>query len=184
MRHQRARRRLKRNFSHRKQMLENVVLSLFRHQRIQTTWPRAKAAQRLAERLITFGKSNTLEARRRVFSVLGDRGMTTKLFDEIAPRFKERNGGYTRVLHLGERKGDAAPMALLELTEKTVIEKKPRKEKARGPKEAKPEAVSPATKEPPRAKKETREEVKPPKALRRPGFFENIKKFLRRKGSP
>ncbi len=181
MRHQRARRRLKRNFSHRKQMLENVVLSLFRHQRIQTTWPRAKAAQRLAERLIAFGKTNTLYARRRVFSVLGDRGVTTKLFEEIAPRFKERNGGFTRVLHLGERKGDAAPMALLELTEKTVIEKKPRKEKAKRPKEGKPEA---ALKEPPRAKKVAREEVKLPKPLRRPGFFENLKRFFRRKDSP
>jgi len=132
MRHNRTRRRLKRNFSHRKQMLENMAASLLKHQQIKTTVPKAKEAQKLVDQLITLGKDDTLHARRKAFAILQDHALTTELFMKIAPRFKNRVGGYTRVLHLGPRKGDAAVLALLELTEKEVREKKtPLKKKAK-----------------------------------------------------
>jgi large subunit ribosomal protein L17 len=183
MRHHRKRRRLQRNFSHRKQLLENLVGSLFQHQQIRTTWVKAKEAQRLADRLITLGKDNTLAARRRAFDVLGSREMIVKLFNHIAPRFSERNGGYTRVLHLGNRKGDAAPMALLELTEKEIIQKKEPEKRAVRAKDAEPNvpksddatSASPVKPSVPKGP-ESRREVKPKR-----GLFGGFKKFFRKR---
>ncbi len=119
MRHRVARTRLKRNTGQRKALLEGLVKNLIIHQRIQTTHPRAKQAQRLADKLITLGKTDSVHSRRLAFAILQDRTMTKRLFTELAPLFADRPGGYTRVLHMNPRKGDAAPMALLEFVEKT-----------------------------------------------------------------
>ncbi len=186
MRHAKTRRRLKRNFSHRKQMLENMAASLLIHQQIKTTVPKAKEAQKLVDRLITLGKDDTLHARRRAYAILGDHQLTTELFTKIAPRFKTRAGGYTRVLHLGTRKGDAAPIALLELTEKEVrVRKAPAKKKSAKPHgheghehegeegHEKKGEVAPHAHEHEHKKKDVQKQ--------KPGFFKNFKSFFGRK---
>lgn len=103
--------------SHHNMMMANLTTELIRHGRIRTTLAKAKTVQPLAEKMITFGKRGDLHARRQVLRVIRDKDVVTKLFDDVGPAFAERNGGYTRVLKLGPRKGDAAPMALIEFTE-------------------------------------------------------------------
>ncbi|HYN36270.1 MAG TPA: 50S ribosomal protein L17 [Actinomycetota bacterium] len=103
--------------SHQQLILRNLARSLFEHERIQTTQAKAKVLRPYAERLITKAKGGTLHDRRQVLSVIEDRNVVHKLFDDIGPRFSERNGGYTRVLKLGTRGGDGAEMALIELVE-------------------------------------------------------------------
>ena len=115
MRHQVAVRKLGRTSSHRRAMLRNMVTSLLRHERIRTTTPKAKVARRYAERMITFGKRGTLHARRQAARFINDETVLKKLFDEIAPSFQERAGGYTRIVRTGVRRGDAADVAILEL---------------------------------------------------------------------
>lgn len=107
--------KLGRNSSQRRAMLRNLVTSLLEHERLTTTLPRAKNAARIAEKMITLGKRGDLHARRQALSYILDEDVVTKLFDVIAPRYAERNGGYTRVLKLGPRQGDGAEMALVEL---------------------------------------------------------------------
>lgn len=107
--------KLGRNTAHRKSMLRNLVTDLFREGRITTTDIRAKEAGREAEKLITIAKKNTLHARRQVLEYVYDEDVVTKLFDEIAPGYAERNGGYTRILKLGPRPGDNAETVYLEL---------------------------------------------------------------------
>ena len=119
MRHQNSISKLGKTTTHRRAMLRNMVTSLFRHERIQTTQPKAKVAQRYAERMITFGKKGDLHARRMAARFINDETVLKKLFTEIAPSFAERNGGYTRVLRTGQRSGDKAEMAILELVTKT-----------------------------------------------------------------
>ncbi|MBN2071536.1 MAG: 50S ribosomal protein L17 [Candidatus Krumholzibacteriota bacterium] len=126
MRHRQDHRKLNRTASHRKAMLSNMVTSLFDKERITTTTAKAKEASRLAERMITFARRGDLAARRHVARTIRNPRVLQKLFDEIGPRFASRNGGYTRVLKLGVRRGDAAETALLELLSKD--------EKARGKK--------------------------------------------------
>ncbi|HEY8393074.1 MAG TPA: 50S ribosomal protein L17 [Capillibacterium sp.] len=108
-------RRLGRPFGHRKALFRNLVTELLDHGRIETTEIKAKEVRILAERLITLGKQGDLHARREAARVIGDKAVVKKLFDEIATRYTERNGGYTRVVKLGPRRGDAAPMAIVEL---------------------------------------------------------------------
>lgn len=108
-------RKLGRNSAHRKSMLRNLVTDLFREGRITTTLDRAKEAGREAEKLITLAKRGDLHARRQVLAYVFDEDVVTKLFDEIAPEYAERNGGYTRVLKLGPRQGDNAEVVYLEL---------------------------------------------------------------------
>lgn len=108
-------RKLGRNTAHRKSMLRNLVTDLFREGRITTTEMRAKEARRLAEKMITLAKRGDLHARRQVLAVIFDEDVVTMLFDEIAPRYAERNGGYTRILKLGPRQGDNAEAVFLEL---------------------------------------------------------------------
>jgi large subunit ribosomal protein L17 len=115
MRHRALSRKLGRNSAHRKAMLRNMVTSLLRHERIQTTDAKAKEVRRLAERMITLGKRGGLHARRRALRVIRSREVAAKVFDELADRYRERAGGYTRVLKLGIRHGDAAPLSLVEL---------------------------------------------------------------------
>src|SRR3989442_9108555 len=101
--------------AHQKLLLGTMAAQLFQHERIRTTEAKAKALRPVAERLITFAKRGDVAARRQVLKVVPDRDVVHKLFSEIGPRFAERNGGYTRILKLGQRKGDGAPMARIEL---------------------------------------------------------------------
>ncbi|MGB9791935.1 MAG: 50S ribosomal protein L17 [Thermacetogeniaceae bacterium] len=100
---------------HRRMMLRNLVTSLLRHERIETTEARAKEVRSIAEKMITLGKRGDLHARRQALAYLLDESVVKKLFDETAPRYKDRSGGYTRMVRLGYRRGDGAPMVLLEL---------------------------------------------------------------------
>lgn len=118
MRHRHGLRKLNKTSSHRLAMLRNMTNSLFQHEIIKTTLPKAKELRRVAEPLITFGKEPTLANKRLAFNRLRDRDMVTKLFDELGPRYKERKGGYLRILKCGFRQGDNAPMALVELVDR------------------------------------------------------------------
>lgn len=115
MRHRVAGRKLNRPTAHRNLMLRNLVKDLLTYESIRTTEAKAKEARRSAERMITLGKEGTLHARRQALRFLNDKKITTRVFDEIAPRFAGRAGGYTRILKLGRRAGDGAAMAQLEL---------------------------------------------------------------------
>jgi large subunit ribosomal protein L17 len=112
--------------SHERLMLANLATSLFQHGRIQTTETKAKRLRPLAERLITFAKRGDLHSRRRVLTVVRDKDVVYTLFDQIAPRFTNRPGGYTRIVKTGPRKGDAAPMAIIELVEELEVAPPPR----------------------------------------------------------
>jgi large subunit ribosomal protein L17 len=118
MRHNKSGRKLNRNSSHRKAMFSNMTNSLFDHEIIKTTLPKAKELRRVAEPLITLAKSDSVSNRRSAFSKLRDKEMVGKLFNELAPRYKDRPGGYTRILKCGFRSGDAAPMAYIELVDR------------------------------------------------------------------
>lgn len=120
MRHRLGLRKLNRTSAHRLAMFRNMSVSLLRHEAIKTTLPKAKELRRVVEPLITLAKNPTLANRRLAFNRLRDREIVQKLFDEIGPRFANRNGGYTRILKMGFRVGDNAPMAYMELTEKAV----------------------------------------------------------------
>jgi len=118
MRHHSGLRKLNRTSSHRLAMLRNMTVSLLRHEVIRTTLPKAKELRRVAEPILTLGKNPSLANRRLAFARLRDREMVTKLFDELGPRYASRNGGYSRILKYGFRKGDNAPMALVELMDR------------------------------------------------------------------
>ena len=122
MRHKKSGRRLSRNSSHRKAMFRNMAVSLMEHEVIKTTLPKAKELRRVAEPLITMAKSDSVENRRLAFSRLRDRGIVTKLFNELGPRYKERPGGYLRILKCGVRTGDKAPMAIVALVDRPQVE--------------------------------------------------------------
>lgn len=121
MRHRKSGRQLNRNSSHRKAMFSNMANSLFNHEIIKTTLPKAKELRRIAEPLITIAKNDSVANRRLAFSRLRDKAMVGKLFKELGPRYKERPGGYTRILKCGFRSGDTAPMAYIELVGRKVV---------------------------------------------------------------
>ncbi len=131
MRHKVSGRKFGREKGHRDLMLKNLVASLVKHGRINTTQARAKEIRSLAERVITYGKKGTVHHRRLTFKVLKNRDLVKKVFDEIAPRFETTEGGYTRVLKNGYRRGDCAPMAIIEFTQgsEEKQEAKPKKKK-------------------------------------------------------
>ncbi|NLP32696.1 50S ribosomal protein L17 [Oligella ureolytica] len=122
MRHRSGLRKLNRTSAHRLAMFRNMSVSLIEHEAIKTTLPKAKELRRVFEPLITLAKNPTVANRRLAFARLRDRDAVTKLFNELGPRFQERNGGYTRILKMGFRQGDNAPMAFMELTERPEIE--------------------------------------------------------------
>lgn len=178
MRHRVAGRKLSRHTRHRELMFRNMLVSLLQHERIKTTLAKGKELRSWADNIISLGKQGTLHARRRAFALLRDKGIIRKLFDEIAPKFKDRQGGYTRIYRLGWRRGDGAPLSLVELATyappeekkkstikkaKEVIEKvtpkkkekaeKKEKEKEKG-KEKKEKKVKKEEKEAPKEKKE------------------------------
>ena len=161
MRHGFTGRQLSRNTPHRWAMLRNMAASLLRHETIRTTVPKAKELRRYVEPLITLGKTDSLANRRRAFARLRDKEVVEKLFDELGPRFKSRPGGYTRILHMANRPGDSAPMALMALVEKAAEAaapaaeepaKKPRARKKKIAAEAEPAAAEAPAKKP-RARK-------------------------------
>ena len=118
MRHRMGARKLNRTSSHRKAMFSNMAVSLLTHEQITTTLPKAKELRRVADKMITLGKRGTLHTRRQAFSFLRDDEAVLKLFGTLADRYKERSGGYTRVLKAGYRYGDNAPMAVIELVDR------------------------------------------------------------------
>ena len=118
MRHRKSGRQLNRNSSHRKAMFQNMANSLFEHELIRTTLPKAKELRRIAEPLITLAKEDSVATRRLAFNRMRDKAMVAKLFTELGPRYKERPGGYLRVMKCGFRPGDAAPMAYVELVDR------------------------------------------------------------------
>jgi large subunit ribosomal protein L17 len=162
MRHGLTGRQLSRNTPHRWAMLRNMAASLLRHETIKTTVPKAKELRRYVEPLITLGKTDSEANRRRAFSRLRDAAVVTKLFDELGPRFKARPGGYTRILHMANRAGDNASMALMALVDRAgeAVEapkpeeaeaKKPRaSRKKKAAKEAAPAAEAAAGEEKPK----------------------------------
>ena len=160
MRHLKAGRKLSRTSSHRKALFRNLAASLFYHESIRTTNPKALELRRVAERLITLAKTGGTHAMRHAFAILRDKGAVKKLFSEIGARYAGINGGYTRVLKLGPRKGDAAPMALIELTQK-----KEGKEQKKAPKKDRKKAEAKQEKAP---KEEKKAGAKPEKAKAAP----------------
>ena len=127
-RHANAGRKLSRNTSHRKALLDNLVRAVILEESIRTTTPKAKEAKKLVERIITKAKANTVAARRIVHKTVRDQAALAKLFDTLGPRFKARPGGYTRLVHVQNRLGDNAPMAILELVEKSEKVEQPKAE--------------------------------------------------------
>ncbi len=165
MRHQKSGRKLHRTSAHRQSMLRNMAVSLFRYEQVRTTLPKAKELRRVAEPLITLGKNGSVANRRLAFSRLRDREIVGKLFDELGVRFQKRPGGYLRILKSGSRRGDNAPMAIVQLVERVPVsdvaadkaapsgDKPAKKAKDKAPKERK---ASKAEKKEPKAKKETK----------------------------
>ncbi len=122
MRHRKSGRQLNRNSSHRSAMFRNMTVSLLRHEAIKTTLPKAKELRRVAEPLITMAGNDTVHKRRVAFSRLRDRDVVGKLFNELGPRYKDRPGGYLRILKMGFRTGDKAPMAYVELVDRPAAD--------------------------------------------------------------
>jgi large subunit ribosomal protein L17 len=122
MRHRKSGRQLNRNSSHRKAMFRNMATSLIEHELIKTTVPKAKELRRVAEPLITMAKEDNVAKRRLAFSRLRDDAAVGKLFAELGPRYKERSGGYLRILKCGYRPGDKAPMAYVELVDRPIAD--------------------------------------------------------------
>ena len=202
MRHRKAGKKLGRNTSSRKALMRSLLRGLIISERIKTSYVKAKEASSLADKLISLGKKNTITAKKTAIETLGSKEFINRLFDEIAPRYANRNGGYTRVLQLARRKGDGAKMALLELTERKVVEKPEKKkttkkepeekkkataeEKKQAPKDQKTTPPAPQ-KEAPDAVKEKMEEVKGKEQVKTEkkklgkGFFKDIRRYFRRK---
>ena len=170
MRHQKKTIKLGRTAEHRKALLANQVCSLIEHQRIKTTLAKAKAVRPLAERMVTLGKKGSIHARRTALATLRQKKAVKKLFDDIAPKSAERHGGYTRIVKLGQRKSDSAPMAFIEWVDMIeVVEEKPaegkkakRKEPEPKPKKTEPEAVTPKEEEPTAKEEKPAEAALPP----------------------
>jgi len=168
MRHRKSVAKLGKTASHRKAMYRNMVTSLLREERVVTTVPKAKAARRVAERMITFAKRGDLHARRQAARIVRDNEVLQKLFEEIGPRFAERPGGYTRILKTGFRRGDNAPMSILELVGSSAkhdahaeAEEKAAKPRAtRGKKKDAPAAEEPKARAKAKAKKDSEKGAK------------------------
>ena len=167
MRHRKASLKLNRTTSHRKAMFRNMVTSLFKHERIRTTGAKAKELRRWADHIITLAKRGDLHARRQALAIIREKSVVHKLFDEAQEKFGNSAGGYTRIVKLGRRAGDAAPMSLIELVVPEVGGKKKAKKKAKAGKKT-AAATAPEKKTTPKkaksAKKEEKADAKPEKA--------------------
>ncbi len=142
MRHRQTTATLGRSPAHRKAMLRNMVTDLLRHEKIQTTAAKAKVLRPLAERMITLGKRESLHARRHAARVIRDKDVLRKLFDDLAPRYAERPGGYTRITKLATRPGDRADMAVIEFVEAELKQRKRKRKKKTGPRTASQDTVA------------------------------------------
>jgi len=167
MRHRKKTVKLGRSQAHRDALLSNLACSLIEHSRIQTTLAKAKAVRPLAEKMVTLGKKGSIHARRTAMAVLGQKDAVKKLFGEIAPRTTARNGGYTRIIKLGPRKSDSAPLALIEWVDAPVVEEiapeaapdtKAKKSDAEGGAPESPKAKKPRTAKAKAAKTEAAKE--------------------------
>jgi len=159
MRHQKKTVKLGRTAEHRKALLANQVCSLIEHHRIKTTLAKAKAVRPLAEKMVTLGKKGSLHARRTALAVLRQRDAVKKLFDDIAPRSADRKGGYTRIIKLGARKSDAAPVAFIEWVDSPLVVDEPVvEEKGKKRKSAKPAADEAKTEKTEKKAKKTDDE--------------------------
>ena len=191
MRHRVAGRKLSRHTRHRELMFRNMVVSLLQHERIKTTLAKGKELRGWADRIISLGKQGTLHARRRAFAFLRDEGIVKRLFDEIAPKFKDREGGYTRIYRLGWRVGDAAPLSLVELATyvppeekkksaikkaKEVIEKVAPKRKEKLEKKEKVEKKEKEKVAPKKVKKAEKAEKEAPKPKEKPKKKASVEK--------
>jgi len=164
MRHQKKTIKLGRTAEHRKALLANQICSLIEHQRIKTTLAKARAVRPLAERMVTLGKNGSIHARRTALATLRQKNAVKKLFDDIAPKSAERNGGYTRIVKLGYRKSDSARMAFIEWVDMAeVVEEKATEEKKRKkkPAESKAERIEPERVEPEKEESAEEEETPP-----------------------
>ena len=170
MRHRKAGKQLSRNSSHRRALLRNMVTSLFKHERIETTDAKAKSLRPVAEKMITLAKRGDLHARRQALAYIQDKAVTHKLFDELKDRFLDRQGGYIRIIKKNIRKGDGAPVSIVQLIppdeEKKVAKKKPKKAKADKPQAIKPpkeavvkEEIAPAVEQQENGKLDERNET-------------------------
>lgn len=174
MRHQVQGRKLSRTRAHRQAMFANMVSSLIMHDRIETTLPKAKELRRIADKMVTLGKRGTVAARRRALQLIRNRKAVSRAFDELAERFQARSGGYTRIMKLGYRHGDSAPMAVIEYlaaegtvhapTEKRAKAKKAPAKKAAPKKEEKKEEKKKEKKAKPQKKAAPKKETKAKKA--------------------
>lgn len=161
MRHRKLATKLGRSSSHRRAMFRNLVTSLLEHERIETTHVKAKQVRRLADRMITLGKRGTLHARRRALRVVRSRQVASKLFAELADRYRERPGGYTRVVRSRQRVGDAAPLSMVELVEGSAGAPPPPKEKRRRSQPSQTAEATPARPRRGRGKAAAEETAKP-----------------------
>lgn len=155
MKHRMHTRHLGRSSAHRKALMRNMVTSLLEHERIETTDAKAKELRRVADRMITLGKRGTLHARRRALRTIRSRVVAAKVFDSLAARYRDRAGGYTRVLKLGPRPGDAAPISIIELVDREAGTAAPKRAAAPGKaaaRKAAPAAKAPAAPKPKAAK--------------------------------
>ena len=194
MRHRKKNRRLGRKNTHRKATLKNLARALLVKESLKTTKIKAREAQSLIDNLITIAKKNSPESKRRVFALIRDKSLISLLFNEIAPRFKTRNSGYTRIIPIYPRRGDGSPMAILELVEKkpAVVPKKAQKlpkpkgkevpEKKEEPKkEEKP--VTPAPKAGVKEEIQKEKAKEEQKKIKKAGFFKNLRRYFRGKSS-
>jgi len=177
-----ANRKLGRTASHRKAMFRNQLASLIDHERIITTLPKAKELRPLAEKLITLAKNDSQHTRRQAFQQVPDNALIAKLFDTLGPRFSTRPGGYTRILKLGARRGDAAEMAILELVERSAEKTEAKSAEAATPaKGGKKKAAAPKAEKPAADEKPKRTRKAAPKAEEAPAAEEKPKKTTRKK---
>ena len=171
MRHQNRVKKMNRTKSHRDALFMNLANALFDHESIKTTNPKAMELKKVADRLITLAKKKDLHSLRLAFAILRDKKIVRKLFSDIGDRYAAINGGYTRVVKIGLRKGDAAPMAIIELTQKKESEKEPEKGKAKPKKEAKAKEPKEKKEKAPAKKKAAGKEAsgeEKPKRTRKP----------------
>lgn len=210
MRHHKGSPKLSMMTSHRKAFLRNMARNLLKFERVETTKARAKESRKLVEQLITMTKTDSVFSRRRAYDILQDRDLVMKLFKDIAPLFKSRTSGFTRIIPIGFRRGDGADMVILELTERKIVEKLPKKKKAKAkPEEAKIEKeaevkgdkavevkhkedlkkeelrAKPISKSKPTLAEEKRVErakSEDKKASANPGFMKNLRGLFRKRG--
>ncbi len=184
MKHRMRTRRLGRSSPHRKALFRNMVTALLEHERIETTDAKAKELRRVADRMITLGKRGTLHARRRALRTIRSRDVTAKLFDSLAERYRDRPGGYTRVLKLGHRHGDAAPVSIIELVDREGTVAAPKGAAAKKAPARKAASESPAKAASAKAKPAARPAAKPAAAKKRSAKPAADAKAKARKASP